>query len=235
MPSIAASSIAERLAQVQARIAEAARRSGRPASAVRLIAVSKTHPASSVAAACAAGQLEFGENRVQEALEKMPQSPPEAVWHLIGHLQSNKAKLVPGAFRMVHTVDSIKLAEALDRHAQAVGATVEVLLQANLTGEATKSGVQDAAALEPLLAAVLRCPALAARGLMTMPDPGYDERRTRAVFARLRELLARLRADCAAGPAFCDLSMGMSRDFEWAIEEGATLVRVGTAIFGGRD
>jgi len=234
MPSIAPSTIAARLADVRARIAEAARRSGRPASAVRLIAVSKTHPASAVAEAYAAGQREFGENRVQEALEKMPASPPDVIWHLIGHLQSNKAKLVPGAFRVVHTVDSIKLAQTLDRHAQAAGASVEVLLQANLTGEATKSGVADAAALAPLLAAVLACPALKATGLMTIPDPAYDERRTRQVFARMNELLERLRTACAPGPAFCELSLGMSHDFEWAVEEGATLVRVGTAIFGAR-
>jgi len=227
-------SIAENLAQVRSRIAAAAGRSGRAADSVRLIAVSKTHPATAVAEACAAGQVEFGENRVQEALEKIPQSPPGAIWHLVGHLQSNKARFVPGAFRMVHSLDSVRLAEALARHAEAAGRTVEVLLQANLSGEASKSGVPDGAALEPLLAATLRCPRLKPVGLMTIPDPAGGEGRTRAAFARLRELLGRLRDSCGAGADFRELSMGMSQDYEWAIEEGATLVRVGTAIFGVR-
>jgi len=227
-------SIAENLAQVRSRIAAAARRSGRAATAVRLIAVSKTHPATAVAEAFAAGQVDFGENRVQEALEKILQAPPGAVWHLVGHLQSNKARLVPRAFRMVHSLDSVPLAEALDRHAQAAACTVAVLLQANLSGEASKSGVADAADLEPLLAAVLRCQRLRPVGLMTIPDPAGGEAGTRAAFARLRELLEPLRKACGAGADFCELSMGMSQDFEWAIEEGATYVRVGTAIFGAR-
>jgi pyridoxal phosphate enzyme (YggS family) len=227
-------SIAENLAQVRARIATAACRSGRAAASVRLIAVSKTHPAAAVAEAFAAGQVDFGENRVQEALEKIPHAPPGAVWHLVGHLQGNKSRLVPGAFRMVHSLDSVRLAEALDRHAQAAACTVAVLLQANLSGEASKSGVTDAAALEGLLAAALRCKGLKPVGLMTIPDPAGGEARTRAAFARLRELLERLRSACGAGAEFRELSMGMSQDFEWAIEEGATLVRVGTAIFGAR-
>jgi pyridoxal phosphate enzyme (YggS family) len=227
-------SIAENLARVRGRVADAVRRSGRPADAVRLVAVSKTHSAAAVAEAFAAGQREFGENRVQEALGKMPQCPEGAVWHLVGHLQSNKAKLVPGAFALVHSVDSLRLAETLNRHAQAAGYTVNVLIQVNLTGEASKSGVHEAAEVEPLVTGVMASPALRPLGLMTIPDPSYDEVRTRAVFARMRELLERLRSACGAGPTFCELSMGMSQDFEWAIEEGATLVRVGTAIFGSR-
>jgi pyridoxal phosphate enzyme (YggS family) len=227
-------SIADNLALIRFRIAAAAKRSGRPASAVRLIAVSKTHPASAVAEAFAAGQREFGENRVQEGLAKQPECPQGITWHLIGHLQSNKAKLVPGAFACVHSVDSVRLAEALDRSAQAAGTTIQVLLQANLSGEATKSGIQDIAALEPLLAAMLKCPALRPVGLMTLPDPAYNEVQTREVFARMRALLETLRASCGAGPGFCELSMGMSHDYEWAVEEGATFVRVGTALFGQR-
>lgn len=232
-------SIAENLAVVRERIDQAARRSDRPASSVRLIAVSKTQPASAVSEAFAAGQRDFGENRVQEALEKMRDTPAEVQWHLIGHLQSNKAKFVPGAFVQVHTVDSARLAMALDRHARAggmqrVARPLDVLLQANLTGESSKSGVQEDAGLEGLLTATLACPSLRPVGLMTIPDPAYDERATRNVFARLRELLERLRSACGAGIAFRELSMGMSHDFEWAIAEGATLVRVGTAIFGAR-
>lgn len=232
-------SIAENLASVRDRISEAARHAGRSVSSVRLIAVSKAHPASAVAEAFAAGQRDFGENRVQEALDKMLGVPAEATWHLIGHLQSNKAKRVPGSFVMVHTVDSARLALALDRYARAGGVQtvarpLDVLLQANVTGEATKSGVRDEEALEPLLRAVLGCPSLRPVGLMTIPDPAHDERATRAVFSRLREALERLRSACGTGPAFRELSMGMSHDFEWAISEGATLVRIGTAIFGAR-
>jgi hypothetical protein len=226
--------IAENLTRVRARIAEAARRSGRPASAVRLIAVSKTQPAAAVAEAFAAGQREFGENRVQEALEKVPHCPPGIAWHFIGHVQSNKAKLLPGVFRCVHALDSIRVAEALSRHVPPDAPPLAVLVQANLTGEASKSGVRDADALAPLVTAVLRCPGLTPAGLMTIPDPAFDEAQTRAVYARLRELLERLRAACGAPDSFRELSMGMSHDFEWAIAEGATLVRVGTAIFGAR-
>jgi uncharacterized pyridoxal phosphate-containing UPF0001 family protein len=140
---------------------------------------------------------------------------------------------------MVHAVDSGRLALALDRYARAGGVQtvarpLDVLLQANITGEATKSGAQSEEALEPLLGAVLGCPSLRPVGLMTIPDPAYGELATRAVFSRLRETLERLRSVCGAGPAFRELSMGMSHDFEWAIAEGATLVRVGTAIFGSR-
>ena len=227
-------SIAENLTQVRSRIAASAGRAGRAADSVRLIAVSKTHPAAAVAEAFAAGQVEFGENSVQEALDKIPHAPPGAIWHLVGHLQGNKARFVPGAFSLVHSLDSVRLAEALNHHAEAAGRTVAVLLQANLSGETSKSGVTDPAALEPLLAAALRCPRLKPVGLMTIPDPAAGEASTRAAFARLRELLGRLRDSCGAGADFRELSMGMSQDFEWAIEEGATLVRVGTAIFGAR-
>ena len=226
--------IAENLAHVRDRIAAAARRSGRQASSVRLVAVSKSHPVSAIVEAFAAGQRDFGENRVQEALAKQPEAPAGIVWHLIGHLQSNKAKLVPGAFQAVHSVDSVRLLEALNRHAQAAGRTLDVLLQANLSGEPSKSGVPDVAALAPLLTAALRSAALRPLGLMTIPDPALGEAETRAEFRRLRESLERLRSACGAGAAFRELSMGMSHDYEWAIEEGATLVRVGTAVFGPR-
>jgi len=226
--------IADNLALVRDRIAAATRRCGRPTSSVRLVAVSKGQSVAAIAQAYAAGQRDFGENRVQEALAKRPDAPPGIVWHMIGHVQVNKAKQVPGLFQFVHSVDSVRLLEALDRHAVAAGRTVDVLLQANLSGESSKAGVRDTAGLEPLLAAALICRALRPVGLMTTPDPAGGEAQTRAVFRRLREALESLRVACGAGQIFRELSMGMSHDYEWAIAEGATLVRIGTAIFGPR-
>jgi len=227
-------SIAENLASVRHRMAEAERRSGRPAGAVALVAVSKTQPPPAVREAMAAGQRVFGENRVQEALAKIEAVGAGAEWHLIGHLQTNKAKLVPGRFQAVQTVDSVKLARALGEQAAAQGAALDVMLQLNWTREASKSGIQEWGALREVLECLRGTPALRCTGLMTIPDPAYDERRTREHFALVRELLERLRREAEAGPAFKDLSMGMSHDFEWAIEEGATIVRIGTAIFGAR-
>jgi len=229
--------LAENLAAVRERVAAAARRSGRSAEAVTLVAVSKTKPLAAVVAAWEAGQRDFGENRVQEALGKIADAPPGLVWHMIGHLQANKARLVPGRFAMVHSVDSARLAHALqkamERHADP-GRTLDVLIQLNWTGETTKSGVADEAGLRDLVAEVGACPALRLRGLMTMPDPALGEAETRRHFAQVARLRERLQADLGLGPAFDALSMGMTHDFEWAIEEGATIVRVGTAIFGAR-
>ena len=226
--------IAENLARVRERVAAAAARSGRPAEAVTLIAVSKGQPAEAVRAAFGAGQRIFGENRVQEGVAKVGALPAEAVWHLIGHLQTNKARLVPGHFPWVHTVDGERVAHALERSAAAAGTALEVLIQLNWCREPTKSGVSDRAGLDALLETVRQCSALRLRGLMSMPDPAFDEARTRAHFAEIRELLGSLRGEFGLGPEFSALSLGMSHDFEWAIEEGATIVRVGTAIFGAR-
>jgi PLP dependent protein len=230
-----AASIAENLAAVRERIAEAARRAGRAPEAVRLLAVSKTRPAAAVLEAYGAGQRLFGENRVQEALAKMEQTGPGPEWHLIGHLQGNKAKLVPGRFAALHSLDSEALASALQRHALAAGAMLPVLIQLNWEHEASKSGIGDEAALRRLVEHVrAACPSLALTGLMTIPPPELSEAETRASFAHVRTLHAGLQAEFGLGAAFCELSMGMSHDFEWAIAEGATLVRVGTAIFGAR-
>ena len=226
--------IADNLAAVRANIAAAALRSGRRAEEVRLIAVSKTKPLADILAAWQAGQQDFGENRVQEALDKIAQAPPELRWHLIGHLQSNKARFVPGRFAMVQSVDSERLAQALARHAEAAGVRQPIMVQLNWSGEDTKSGVADMAALRALVAAIAGLPALALTGLMTIPDPEYSEAQTRALYARVREALSALQHEFALGPAFRELSMGMSHDYAWAIEEGATVVRVGTAIFGAR-
>jgi PLP dependent protein len=228
-------SIAENLAAVRERIAAAARAAGRAPEAVRLVAVSKTQPAAAVREACAAGQRLFGENRVQEALAKMDEAGPGPEWHLIGHLQSNKARDVPGRFALVHSLDSERLADALQRHAQAAGVTLPVLIQLNWAHEASKSGIGDEPALRRLVEHVrAACPRLALRGLMTIPPPELDEGETRRSYARIRTLHGGLQAEFGLGADFSELSFGMSHDFQWAIAEGATLVRVGTAIFGAR-
>ncbi len=255
--------IAARIADVQARIAAAARRSGRAPDAVRLVGVTKTHPAEVVAAALAAGLHEFGENRVQEAEQKIAQLAQvrsELTWHLIGHLQSNKAKRAAAQFDLIHSVDSLNLAAALDRHITdtrrqedkqirgdtplvALSPCLPVLLQVNVSGEASKEGFDLAgwedqpARLEAFLGAVeqlLALPQLAVRGLMTIAPWGTDPEAARPTFRsarRLRDELAR-RFPAAS---WADLSMGMTDDFEVAIEEGATIVRVGRAIFGQRN
>lgn len=227
-------SIAENLAQVRERIATAAARAGRAPGEVALIAVSKTKPPRAVAEALAAGQRIFGENRVQEALEKMAHVPAEAEWHLIGHLQRNKARLVPGSFSAVQSLDSERLAHALERHAAAEGRSLDVFIQLNLDREASKSGVATLAELGRLVETVLGCPHLLLKGLMTLPDPTLSEAETRRHFAEVRGLQEKLRAEFATGPQFCELSMGMSHDYALAIAEGATMVRVGSAIFGER-
>ena len=226
--------IAENLAAVRKRIAAAARRSGRLPEAVQLVAVSKTMPASAVVEAVRAGQRLFGENRVQEALAKIEQVGPGPVWHLVGHLQSNKARFVPGSFAAVHSVDSERIAQALQHHAAIAGGNVDVYVQLNWSQEDTKSGVTDEVALRRLVDVIAGCPNLTLKGLMTLPAQHLSEAETRRAYAGIRNLHAGLSAEFALGPAFCELSMGMTHDFEWAIEEGATIVRVGTAIFGAR-
>ncbi len=213
--------IASRVAEVKRRIAAAAARSGRPKDCVLLIAVGKTYPLSDLLLAHAAGVRAFGENRVQEAEEKFPHLPTDAAGHFIGPIQSNKANRAVKVASVVETVDSEDLARRLDRAAAAAGKRLAVLVQVRLGGEATKSGVEpDAAAA--LVASVKALPALDLRGLMTIPPPGN----TRPHFAALRRLGETL--------GLRELSMGMSDDFEAAVEEGATLVRVGSAIFGVR-
>lgn len=225
-------SLAKNLEGVQKRIREAAQAAGREPDEVRLVAVSKTKPASAVREVLAAGQTIFGENYIQESQDKIPQVGPGPIWHFIGHLQSNKAKLAVQLFDVVQTVDRLKIAEALSRHAQEEGKTLGVLLQVNVGKEPQKSGCSEADA--PALAqAVAALPGLKLVGLMTMP-PFFDEpERARPYFAALRDLARRLAPDLPAG-SMNELSMGMSGDFEAAIAEGATLVRVGTAIFGAR-
>jgi len=223
--------IAGRLQMVKDRIATACARSGRDPGSVRLIAVSKTVPAAGVAEAMAAGQRLFGENRVQEALGKMAEAGPEAAWHLIGHLQKNKARHAVGAFELIHGLDDPELALELDRRASARSTTQPVLVQANLSREVGKSGT-DEGGLMPLLTIAAGLPHLDVRGLMIIPPPVDDPELSRPWFRRLREL--RDRASSLLERPLPELSMGMTDDFEVAIEEGATMVRVGRAIFGER-
>jgi len=215
--------VAANLAAVRARIARAAERAGRDPGSVHLIAVSKTKPAALVRAALAAGAMDFGENYVQEAVAKRAEVGAGGRWHLIGHLQRNKAARAVETFDCIQTVDSAALGTALARHAAEQQRTIHVLVEVRLGGEATKSGV-DPEAL-PALLAELQSPALVVDGLMTVPPPG-DPEAARPHFRTLRALGER------AG--LRELSMGMSDDFEVAIEEGATMVRVGRAIFGAR-
>jgi PLP dependent protein len=230
-----------RLDKIRGRIATCARRAGRTPEDVTLIAVSKTHPAEAVRRALVAGVADFGENRVQEAEEKIEAvgradaggaNPPR--WHLIGHLQSNKARRAVKLFDVIHTVDSTELIERLERMCIEEGrAELSVLLQVALAGEETKAGA-SADALPELMAKAATCKHLRLAGLMTLP-PFYEEtERVRPFFRRLRELRDELREGGAFGEGRGELSMGMSHDFEVAIEEGATMVRVGTAIFGAR-
>lgn len=217
---------------VKSRIDEAVARAGRPSGAVSLLAVSKTWPADCVRQAAAAGQVEFGENYVQEALAKIAElADLKLVWHFIGPLQSNKTGQVARHFDWVHGVDRLKIAERLSAARGEAGlAPLQICLQVNVSGEASKSGVapDQVAALATQVAAL---PHIKLRGLMAIPEPDLDEATARQRFAEVRYLLQDLQA---RGLAVDTLSMGMSDDLEAAILEGATLVRIGTAIFGAR-
>ena len=219
------------LREVRHRIAEACARAGRDPETVVLVAVSKTFPAQRVRELVECGHDLFGENRVQEAIEKIPLVGPGARWHLVGHLQRNKARHAVGVFELIHSVDDLELATELDRRAAAKLFIQPVLVQVNLSREGTKSGAVEDEAL-PLLLAVSGLTHLDLRGLMNIPPPAERAEDSRVWFARLREL--RDRAEIRLGRSLPELSMGMSDDFEVAVEEGATLVRVGRAFFGGR-
>jgi len=199
-----------------------------------LIAVSKTMPAELIRQAYAAGLREFGENRVQEAAAKRPAlSDLDVVWHLIGHLQSNKVKQACGLFDWIQSVDSIPIAERIDRSAAALGRKVPVLIEVHLGTEASKFGVEEDELVQ-MAEQVGALPSIELRGLMTLPPYFDNPEGARPYFRHLRELAARIEARNLPGVSMRELSMGMSHDFEIAIEEGATIVRVGTAIFGAR-
>jgi hypothetical protein len=228
------SGVQARLGGVRDRIARAAGRVGRDPSSVRLIAVSKTFGADHVRAAAAAGQLDFGENKVQEALDKMDQTADLALrWHLIGHLQTNKARKAGARFDVIHSIDQAPLLTRIDEAAAAAGRQVDLLVQVDLAGEATKHGAGEDNLL-PIFAAAPACRAVRIVGLMLLPPMAEDPDQARPYFRELRQVRGRLAARGVNPAMLNELSMGMSHDFEVAIEEGATLVRVGTAIFGGR-
>jgi hypothetical protein len=239
--------VAHNLARVQERVAEAALRVGRDPAGVTLVAIAKTFPAEVVVAAYQAGVCHFGENRIEEAIPKIPAvhaaiSGPWPTWHMVGHVQSRKAQPVVAHFDYVHSVDRLKIARRLSQFAQGAGRVLPVLLECNVSGEEAKFGFdlpgweQDEARREACFAAVeeiLGLPGLAVQGLMTMAPFVTDPETVRPVFASLRAVLDALRERFPAHD-WHHLSMGMTDDFEVAIEEGATMVRIGRAIFGPR-
>ena len=226
--------IAANLAEVRQRIVTAARQAGRAPSDVRLLAVSKTFGLDHVRAAAAAGQEDFGENRVQEALQKIDGSADLKIrWHLIGTLQSNKVRKAAPRFSAIHSVDSLRLLEAIDAAAAETGTAPQLLVQVDLAGEATKHGAPPAEAMA-IVRASARCRAARCAGLMTIPPFFENPADARPYFARLRALRSTLLGEGLDPALLRELSMGMSHDFEIAVQEGATIVRLGTAIFGKR-
>ncbi len=228
-------SLRARLQEVRARIGAAALRSHRQPEEITLVAVSKTHPAEIVSEAIAAGATDLGENRVQEAEGKIPEVGRHvARWHLIGHLHTNKARRAIELFYVIHSLDSVALARRLDRMCVELGRKeLPVLIQVDLGREATKSGA-DVAELPKLVDAFKDCERLRLVGLMTLPPYFEDAEQVRPFFRELRELRDELASRGAFGDGRGELSMGMTHDYEIAIEEGATIVRVGTAVFGAR-
>jgi len=227
-------SIQENVVKVQERIAAACRRCARQPQDVKLLAISKTFPPESIREAYEAGLRDFGENRVQEAKAKRPAlSDLSITWHLVGHLQTNKAKAARELFHWVHSVDSFRLAQKLDQATASGGGRLPLLLEVNLGGEESKAGVEEAEIIQ-LAEQVSRLATLEVRGLMVIPPFIADPEEVRPYFRRLRELAQTIDSRNFANVSMQELSMGMSHDFEVAIEEGATIVRVGTAIFGAR-
>jgi pyridoxal phosphate enzyme (YggS family) len=226
--------VAARVAQVRERVATAALRCGRSPSEVCIVAVAKTQPVEAVQAAVDAGITNIGENYVQEAQAKAAKVRGPVRWHMVGHLQRNKVRAALQLFAMIHSVDRVALLEEIEARAENLGREfVDVLFEVNLGGEATKSGVAPHA-LGELFAALERCPRVRVRGLMCIPPPTASAERSRPFFRRLRELRDQWQAAVRGQAELTELSMGMSDDFEVAIEEGATMVRIGRALFGER-
>ena len=222
---------AENLDSIQQRIAAVCARAGRDANSVTLLAVSKSHPPESIQAAVACGQILFGENKVQEAKAKIPLSPSKARWQFIGHLQSNKVRDAVELFEMIQGVDSLAIAQEISKRAEQAGKTMPILLEVNVAGEGSKFGYQPETLLTEL-SVLSALPRIEIHGLMAIPPYSSVPEKTRPYFQRLREL--KVQAENILGYPLPQLSMGMSGDFEIAIEEGATIVRVGTALFGER-
>ncbi|MBW2368239.1 MAG: YggS family pyridoxal phosphate-dependent enzyme [Deltaproteobacteria bacterium] len=224
----------DRITQVFKQIQDTAVGCGRSPESVRLIAVSKTKPTEAVRSAIEAGATDFGENYIQEAREKSRTLSSFPVsWHFIGHLQSNKAKYAVRIFDLIHSVDSLKLAVEIDKQARKIDKIQRILIQVNVAGESGKSGVSISEA-EQLIAAVANLTNIRIQGLMTMPPYTVNPETARPHFQALRMLRDRIGSRCPSGVCMDELSMGMTGDYQVAIEEGATLVRIGTAIFGSR-
>jgi len=225
--------IADNLKMVTDRIASAAKRSGRDLLSVKLVVVTKTVDVDRIREAVDAGALILGENRVQEAKEKIEKLGPIASWHLIGHLQTNKAKYAVKLFYLIHSVDSLELAKEIDKQAAKFGKVQDVLIEVSIAGEASKAGVSSENAVA-LVKGAAKLENISIKGLMTMPPYSASPEDSRPYFKKLRELSESISRENIPGVSMNELSMGMSGDFEVAIEEGATIVRVGTAIFGER-
>jgi len=227
-------SIADNFKTVMNRIAAAELRVNRDPASVRLVTVTKTVSIESIREALASGATILGENRVQEAKEKIEQLGQLAGWHLIGHLQKNKAKYAVKLFDLIHSVDNLELAVEIDKQAAKIGKVQDVLIEVSIAGEAAKAGIgiDDAISLTRRVALLRH---IRIKGLMTMPPYSDDPEDSRAYFRKLKELSSAINRENIPGVSVAELSMGMSGDFEVAIEEGATLVRVGTAVFGGRN
>ena len=229
-------SVIDNLAKVQQQITQAAFQSGRTPEEIKLIAVSKTKSVELIKEALAAKQTAFAENRIQEALEKIKvlNNSPELEWHLIGHLQKNKAKFCPGYFQWVHSIESIELVNKLEARCALINKDINVLIQVNLSREESKSGLQEWDEILRVAESISAGKWLNFRGLMTIPAPNLGEFRTRKIYEQIREWRDKLRHELDS-PEISELSMGMTADYHWAIQEGATMIRVGTAIFGSRD
>lgn len=226
--------IKQNLATIRERIDKAAVEAGRNPSDIKLVAVSKTKPAEAVIEAAEAGATIFGENYIQESIEKAETvKVPGIEWHFIGHLQSNKAKFAVRIFDMIHSVDSLKLAKEIDKQAKKIGKVQDILVQVNISMEETKSGVSEAQA-EDLVKSIGALDNVSVKGLMTMPPFFNEPDQARPYFSALRTLAERIRALGLKNVSMSELSMGMTGDFEPAIQEGSTYVRIGTAIFGSR-
>jgi len=223
--------IAENLEHVREQIVRAAKKSGRAADEIELVAITKTHPPEKVREACEAGQILFGESRVQEARAKIPELPSNLRWHFVGHLQKNKIRHALPLFELIHSIDSLALAREMDRIAEEEGSHPRVLLEVNVAGEGSKFGFQPDKLREEM-EMLLGLNRLSILGLMTIPPLAEEAETSRRFFVQLCELRDRLQAEFHVD--FAQLSMGMTQDYAVAVEEGATLVRVGTAIFGER-
>lgn len=228
-------SVAENLAEIRSRIDELARSAGRNPEEVKLIAVSKTKPVSLIKEAVAAGALDLGENKPQEIVSKYPEFEGDSVrWHMIGHLQKNKVRHIIDKAELIHSVDSLALAEEINKRAEAIGKIQKILIQVNVTGEDSKSGVSPDDAAE-LCREISKLNNVRIMGLMTISVSGYTYEENKSVFDSLAVLAARIDDMKIDNVSMKELSMGMTHDFDASIAAGATMVRVGTAIFGARD